>query len=63
MAIADSFRNMPDFVAKDKPSLSFDKISVRHAINVLLKDKLVQSNADLLHPGLNAILSGTTSET
>jgi hypothetical protein len=63
MSIVDSFRDMPDFKAKERPSLSLDRVSVRHEINALIRDKLADPYPDMLHPGLDRILPGTTAET
>jgi hypothetical protein len=63
MSIVHDFRSMPDFAPKEHPPLSIDYAGVRREINALLRDKLTESNADSLHPGLDKILPGTAKDT
>jgi hypothetical protein len=61
-SIVYDFRNMEDFAVK-KPVYLSDFVSIRHKINELLKTRLVPDAAASLHPGLDLILPGTSSET
>jgi ribosomal protein S3AE len=62
MAIADSFRDMPDFVTKKRVYES-DFVAIRHRINELLREKLHTAQSDILVQGLDEILPGTTTQT